>query len=268
MFLECNPFSAQLKLEILEEQLETELKILEDLQKKLNPGPDPKLVEKWEKIKKDVVATINEKMDELTQDEPELSQASVENLYEAIRKHMKEKNYQKAYLIVKHTERQYPDAKLLRCSMDKSDQVSKTTKDCKKNLQIIKYRLQIDWFHSQIAYFVALLRNVFVTPDRRQSITNSQQCENEIALYKRVEEKEAIVAFLQESVHFSRMMGEAVPLINSLLMSKQSGDVSEAIEFFTAAHHFNIESAKIGVANMLLLVWSPDQVLYQPSTNL
>lgn len=100
-------------------------------------------------------------------------------------------------------------------------------------------------------------------PDRRQSVSLTQQCENELALYKRLEEKENIVAFLQESVHFSRMISEAVPLINSLLMSKQAGDVSEAIDFFTTAHHFNIESAKIGVANMLLLVWSPDQVSHR-----
>ncbi|XP_063383933.1 condensin complex subunit 1 [Cydia fagiglandana] len=232
VFLECNPFSAQLKLEILEEQLETEQKILDDLQKKLNPGPDPKLVEKWEKIKDDIVAAINEGMNTLTQDEPDLSQASLDNLYDSIRKHLREKNYFKAYLIVKHTERQYPEARYLRCSMEKSDQVE---------------------------YFVALLKNIFVIPDRRQSITLSQQCENELALYKKLEEKEAIVAFLQESVHFSRMVSEAVPLINTLLMSKQAGDVNEAIEFFTTAHHFNIESAKTGVANMLLLVWSPDQ---------
>ncbi|KAL0838771.1 hypothetical protein ABMA28_016820 [Loxostege sticticalis] len=232
IFLECNPFSAQLKLELLEEQLKTEEKILEDLQKKLNPGPDPELVKKWEKIEKDVIASINKNMDVLTQDEPELSQASLDNLYEAIRRHLRDKDYYKAYLIVKHTERQYPDAKLLRCDMEKSDQVD---------------------------YFVALLRNIFIIPDRRQSISLTQQCENELALYKRLEEKESIVAFLQESVHFSRMVSEAVPLINSLLMSKQAGDVSEAIDFFTTAHHFNIESAKVGVANMLLLVWSPDQ---------
>ncbi|KAI5637231.1 non-SMC mitotic condensation complex subunit 1, n-term domain-containing protein [Phthorimaea operculella] len=230
IFLECNPFSAQLKLDILEEQLNTEQKILDDLQKKLNPGPDPELVKKWEKIEDDVIKTIKEKMDILTQDEPDLSQASVDNLYESIRKHMKEKNYYKAYLIVKHLERLYPDAKLLRCDMEKSEQVE---------------------------YFVALLRNIFIIPDRRQSVI--QQCDNELALFKRVEEKENIVAFLQESVHFCRMISEAVPIINSLLMSKQAGDVSEAIDFFTTAHHFNIDSAKTGVANMLLLVWSPDQ---------
>ncbi|KAL4715966.1 hypothetical protein ACJJTC_013266, partial [Scirpophaga incertulas] len=232
VFLECNPFSAQLKLESLEQQLETEQKILDDLQKKLNPGPDPELVKIWEGIEREVISTIKEKMDILTQDEPELSQASLDNLYDAIRKHMSDKNYFKAYLIVKHTERQYPDAKLLRCSMEKSDQVD---------------------------YFVALLRNIFVIPDTRQGTSLTQQCENELALYKRLEEKENIVAFLQESVYFSRMVSEAVPLINSLLTSKQAGDVNEAIDFFTTAHHFNIESAKMGVANMLLLVWSPDQ---------
>ncbi|XP_039753451.1 condensin complex subunit 1 [Pararge aegeria] len=230
VFLECNPFSAQLKLKVLEEQLETEQKILEDLQKRINPRPDPELVKKWEKIEKDVVKTIKENMDTLTQDEPELSQATLENLYVAIRRSVQEKDYFKAYLIVKHTERQYPDAKLLRCDMEKSDQLD---------------------------YFVALLRNIFVIPERRQSLT--QQCENELALHKRLEEKESIVAFLQESVHFSQLIAEAIPLINSLLMSKQAGDVSEAIDFFTTAHHFNIESAKVGVANMLQLVWSPDQ---------
>lgn len=121
------------------------------------------------------------------------------------------------------------------------------------NLQQTTIFLQVD-------YFVALMKNIFIIPDRRQSISLTQQCENELALYKRFEEKENIVAFLQESVHFSRMVSEAVPLINSLLMSKQAGDVSEAIDFFTTAHQFNIESAKVGVANMLLLVWSPDQV--------
>ncbi|XP_038209881.1 condensin complex subunit 1-like [Zerene cesonia] len=231
-FLEYNPFSGHLKLEVLEEQLAKELKILEDLQKKLNPGPDPELVKKWEKVEKDVVKTIKEKMDTLTQDEPELSQATVENLYESIRQSLRDKNYYKAFLIVKHTERMYPDAKLLRCDMPKSH---------------------------QIEYFVALLRNIFIIPDRRQSMSLTQQCENELALQKRLEEKEGVVAFLQESANFSRTMSEAVPLINSLLMSKQAGDVSEAIDFFTAAHHFKIESAKIGVANMLMLVWSPDQ---------
>ncbi|KAG6452841.1 hypothetical protein O3G_MSEX007806 [Manduca sexta] len=232
VFLETNPFSAQLKLEILEEQLATEQRILSDIQKKLNTEPDPALIKKWEKIEVDVIDTIKKNLDVLTQDEPELSQASLENLYEAIRKHLQEKNYYKAYLIVKHTERQYPDAKLLRCDMEKTDQID---------------------------YFVALLRNVYIMPDRRKSITLTQQCENELALYKRLEEKESIVAFLQESVHFSRMIAEAIPVINSLLMSKQAGDVNEAIDFFTTAHHFNIESAKIGVANMLLLIWSPDQ---------
>lgn len=112
-----------MKLELLEEQLDTEQKILDDLQKKLNPGPDPELVKKWEKIEKDVIDMIKEKMDISTQDEPELSQTSLENLYDSIRKHLKDKNYYKAYLIVKHTERQYPEAKLLRCDMEKSEQV-------------------------------------------------------------------------------------------------------------------------------------------------
>lgn len=121
--MECNPFSAQLKLEVLEEQLVSEQKILEELQEKLNPGPDPELIKLWDKMEKNIMKTILDKMDTLTQDEPELSQATVENLYDAIRKNLREKDYYKAYLIVKHAERQYPDAKLLRCEMEKSEQV-------------------------------------------------------------------------------------------------------------------------------------------------
>lgn len=90
----------------------------------MNPGPDPELLETWQRIEKDVIAMINKKIDMLTQDEPDLSQASVDNVYESIRKHIKNKDYCKAYLVVKHAERQYPDAKLLRCDMEKSDQVS------------------------------------------------------------------------------------------------------------------------------------------------
>lgn len=121
--MECNPFSAQLKLDILEEQLKTEQQILDDLNKKLNPGPDQELVKKWDTIQADVISSIKKNLDTATQDEPELSQASLDNLYDAIRKHLREKNYLKAYLVVKHTERQYPDAKLMRCDMPKSEQV-------------------------------------------------------------------------------------------------------------------------------------------------
>lgn len=122
--MECNPFSAQLKLNILEEQLKSEQTILDDLSKKLNPGPDQELVKEWDRIKNDVIRSIKKNLDTATQDEQELSQASLDNLYEAIRKHLREKNYHKAYLVVKHTERQYPDAKLMRCDMQKSEQVT------------------------------------------------------------------------------------------------------------------------------------------------
>ncbi|CAF4904025.1 unnamed protein product [Pieris macdunnoughi] len=229
IFLECNPFSARLKLDSLEEQLAAETEALESLQKKLNPDPDPELVRKWDEMEKDVVKTIKEKMNLLTQDEMELSQSTVDNLYRAIRASLREENYYKAYLIVKHVERQHPEAKFLRCSLPKSD---------------------------QLEYFVALLRNMYVTPEKSRSVS---ECENEMALLKRTEEKESIVAFLQESVRFCRLIAEAVPVIDALLTSKQAGDVNEAIDFFTAAHHFHVESAKVGISNMLVLVWSRDQ---------
>lgn len=232
IFLEFNPFSAQLELNVLEEKLTQEKEILDELQNKLDRGPDPQRVKKWEKMEPKIIDVVNEKLDQLTQDDPLLSQASLDDIYASIRRHLDEKNYYTAFMIVRHAERQYPDAKLLRSNLDKTD---------------------------QIGYFIALLRNVYVVPDKRESLTLTQECENELSVYKKIEEKEQIVAFLEESVYFSRILSQAVPLINALLASKQAGDVSEAIEFFTAAHHFNIESARVGIASMLLLVWSPDQ---------
>lgn len=124
VFIECNPFSAQLQLAELEQQLEAEMKILTDLQKKVNPGPDPNLVEKWEKLEPEILSAIQKNIDVPTQDEEAVSQASLANIYDAIRKLLNDKNYHKAYLVVKHAERQYPDAKLLRCDMEKSEQVN------------------------------------------------------------------------------------------------------------------------------------------------
>lgn len=122
--MECNPFSAQLKLDELEDQVKIEQKILDDLNKKLNPEPDAELIKKWEKIEAEVISSIKNNLDTATQEEPDLSQASLDNLYEAIRKHLRDKNYHKAYLIVKHTERQHPEAKLMRCDMQNSEQVT------------------------------------------------------------------------------------------------------------------------------------------------
>lgn len=100
---------------------------------------------------------------------------------------------------------------------------------------------------------------MFITDvDKLQDPNN----EESIDLIKKFEEKENVVAFLEDSISFSKLIQQAIPLVYSLLMSKQSTDVNEAIDFFTTAHSFNIETAKLGIMGMLQLVWSPDQVIY------
>lgn len=86
--------------------------------------------------------------------------------------------------------------------------------------------------------------------------------DDENLLIKKLEEKENIVAFLEDSISFSKLIQQAIPLVYTLLMSKQSTDVNEAIDFFITAHNFNIETAKLGIMGMLQLVWSPDQVSF------
>lgn len=111
---------------------------------------------------------------------------------------------------------------------------------------------------NQISYFIALLHNVFVTENKGVS-SDIEEAE----LITAHQEKENIVAFLEESVAFSNLIQQAVPLMYTLLMSKQATDVYEAIDFFTTAHFFNIESASVGIMGMLQLVWSPDQVFFK-----
>lgn len=111
-----------------------------------------------------------------------------------------------------------------------------------------------------MAYIVSVLRNVFITEVELQLDTPEKESES-LALIKQYEEKENVVAFLEDCLSFSKLIQKSIPLVYTLLISKQSTDVNEAIDFFTTAHNFNIETSDMGTMGMLQLVWSPDQVL-------
>lgn len=57
------------------------------------------------------------------------------------------------------------------------------------------------------------------------------------------------------------LVSSALPVICQLLRSRQVTDVIEAIEFFTSAFQFGMAGAIVGVQQMLVLMWSRDQVV-------
>jgi condensin complex subunit 1 len=50
-------------------------------------------------------------------------------------------------------------------------------------------------------------------------------------------------------------------VICQLLRSRQVTDIIEAVEFFTSAFQFGVTGAMVGVQQMLILMWSRDQVV-------
>ena len=75
---------------------------------------------------------------------------------------------------------------------------------------------------------------------------------------KELEELKTRVNFYQSAVQFISTVHKAVGFIESLLRSKTTSDVVEAIDFLVAAYPFQMEVAQQSVRRMLLLVWSKE----------
>lgn len=71
--------------------------------------------------------------------------------------------------------------------------------------------------------------------------------------YKKTENA---VRFLEDSLEFSRLVVNAVPKLQELLMSRTESDSTEAINFFTAAFLFGIRNTESGMRQMLYLIWA------------
>lgn len=123
MFLEHNPYSAELKLANLEKQLIVEKEKLEAIQQQLNMGTDPELLKKWDEIYDEIKEALEKNLSQPSQDELTNSQRSVLDSYVTIKNCIMEAKYDEAFVIVRETEKQHPQARMLRCEMDKKDQV-------------------------------------------------------------------------------------------------------------------------------------------------
>ena len=71
-----------------------------------------------------------------------------------------------------------------------------------------------------------------------------------------VKKQTMIVNYLKDSLNFATALNEALPVVCTLLGSKQSSDVQEAINFFVSAFEFGLRDAMMGVRKMLSLIFS------------
>ena len=71
-----------------------------------------------------------------------------------------------------------------------------------------------------------------------------------------VKKQTLIVNYLKDSLNFATTLNEALPVVCTLLGSKQSSDVQEAINFFVSAFEFGLLNAMMGVRKMLSLIFS------------
>lgn len=54
-------------------------------------------------------------------------------------------------------------------------------------------------------------------------------------------------------------MQSAIPILCQLLGSKSGSDITEAIDFFVAAHQFGLSSASQGIRKMIMLMWTSEE---------
>lgn len=217
-FLERNPFAAKLSIEELEKRYDDKLKELSDLRNKMNEEADKmeQVNDKWEEVLEEMKPYIEETLKLESIEDERIRPEDCENLYMQFPKMIEEKDFERLMLLVRRAE------------------------ELNGNWETIKV---MDLAHAQL-YFAMLLKSY----DLLQNTSKSNEEE-----YKKTENA---VRFLEDSLKFSRIIVNAVPKLQELLMSKADSDVTEAIDFFTSAYQFGIKNTESGMRQLLYLVWS------------
>ena len=92
--------------------------------------------------------------------------------------------------------------------------------------------------------------------EREQMEQDDQQPQEEES--KEVSQQRMLVLYLKDSHNFASSVHSAIPVVCQLLLSKQTSDVLEAIDFFVTAYEFDVLDAMVGVRRMLSLIWSSE----------
>uniref|UniRef100_A0AAG5CMQ8 Condensin complex subunit 1 n=1 Tax=Anopheles atroparvus TaxID=41427 RepID=A0AAG5CMQ8_ANOAO len=220
-FLEHNPFSAKLSLAELRSQYEEEDKQLQEIRSRL-VEQDTKMKaieEKWEDIVVQMYPSVTELFDKEPEDIESATAEDVKQLSESVVTLLKEEKYPELVRLVQRAD------------------YALGNREERKEMN----------FEHQCMYYIMLMKNYYIHSHVDATLNDEFQ------------KKENSVNFLQDSIHFSELISDAVPKLLDMLMSKAQTDVHGAIDFFTSAYLFGIKGTEQGMQQMLFLVWSNDK---------
>ncbi|CRK91778.1 CLUMA_CG005410, isoform A [Clunio marinus] len=217
-FLERNPYAAKLSLEELEQRYEEKLKELSDFREKMTKEADKmdEVNEKWDEVLIEMKPFIISCLALESIKEEGIRPEDCDNLFLKFPQMLADKEYERLILLTRRAE------------------------ELNGNWETIK---EMEPIHAQV-YFAMLLKSYYM-------LQNS--CKSYEEEYKKTD---TAVRFLENSLEFSRVIVNAVPKLQELLMSKVESDVTEAINFFTSAYQFGIKNTESGMCQLLYLVWT------------
>lgn len=217
-FLERNPFAAKLSIEELEKRYEEKNKELSDFRKKINEEAN-KMDEvnvKSNEILAEMKPYIIKCLRQESIEEENISAEECNELLKEFAQLVEEKKYKRLLLLIRKAEELNGNWKTIQTFEPEAAQL----------------------------YIESLIKSYYLLQ------TNCKDFEEE---YKKTENA---VRFLEDSLEFSKLVVNAVPKLQELLMSKTDSDSTEAINFFTSAYLFGIKNTEGGMRQMLYLVWS------------
>lgn len=225
-FLERNPFAAKLSIEELENRYEEKNKELSDFRAKINEEADK--MDEVNVKSNEILAEMKPYIIKcLRQESIEDEGITAEECNEIIKEFaslVEQKRFKRLLLLLR-----------------KAEELNGNWKT-------------IQSFEPEAAhlYIESLIKSYYLLQ------TNCKDYEED---YKKTENA---VRFLEDSLEFSRLVINAVPKLQILLMSKTDSDSTEAINFFTAAYLFGIKNTEGGMRQMLYLVWATSKDKREP----
>lgn len=217
-FLERNPFASKLPIGELESRYNDKMKELSSFRSKMMEESDKidEVNQKWEEILTEMKPYIIKCAKEESIEDEGIRSEDCSKLYEEFPQMVENKQFKRLALLVRKAE------------------------ELNGNWETIKGFQEDESF----LYFAMLLKSYYLLQ------SNFKDYEED---YKKTENA---VRFLEDSLEFSRLIVEAVPKLQSLMMSRSESDSAEAINFFTTAYLFGIKNTEEGMRQMLYLVWA------------
>lgn len=217
-FLERNPFAAKLSIEELEVRYNEKHKELSDFRNKMldEANKMEEITNKTQEILVEMKPYIIKCIKQESIDEEGISAEDCNDLIKEFKELVENKRYKRLLLLIRKAEEMNGNWK----TIQEFDEEQST------------------------AYIEHLITSYhFLTSNCKDYEEDYKKSEN-------------AVRFLEDSLEFSRLVVNAVPKLQELLMSKTESDSTEAINFFTAAFLFGIKNTEGGMRQMLYLIWS------------